>query len=121
MENIKTTNELTELVLADNENHSFKILAELLLLAINDWPKIKENRIENFVIELKEFYSEKITIENLSSKKIDFKMNNNSWRAESGSYIIEMLKEAEIRIIETNFDKIIAKILKYYSKKRASS
>ena len=117
MENIKTTNELAELVFTDNENHSFKILAELLLLAINDWPEIKENKIENFIIELKDFYSEKITIETINSKKIDYKINNNSWRAESGSYIIEMLKEAEIKINKTNFDKIIYEILKYYSKK----
>lgn len=120
MKNIKTTNEPIEQFLADNENHSFKILAELLLNAINDWPEITDNKIENFIIEFKAFYSENITIENINSKKIHFNQVHNSWRAESGSQIIEMLEEAKIRINETNFDIIIAKILKYYSKNNNS-
>ena len=116
MVNIKTINELEELVLADNGNHSLKNLAELLLLAINDWHVISENKIENFITEFKKFYSNEITIENLSSKKINFNKNSNSWRAESGTYIIELLQQAQMKLNETNFDKIITEILKYYSK-----
>src|SRR5690606_40966567 len=96
MVNIETINDLEELVLADNGNHSLKNLAELLLLAINDWPVISENKIENFITEFKKFYANEITIENLSSKKINFK-DRKSTRLNSShvkiSYAVFCLKK----------------------------
>lgn len=117
---IKTSIELSKCVSNDIENHPLKNLTDLFLSAMNDWPTIKDDLINEFIMDLKSFYSEKITIESIRSKKINFDEEFNSWRAESGYHIIELLKESNKSINETDFDLIVDQILNYYSKNNAN-
>jgi hypothetical protein len=75
---ILTFNNLRDAV--DNEPHNTqtKELAELFLTAMYDWPPIKQDRIDEFIIELKMFFGDPVTSDKINAKQIDLSIQNNA-------------------------------------------
>lgn len=108
---VETYDALWYLVENDCEEYGIKEIAELFLEAMNDWPTLNQERIVDFIEEFKAYFGEPITI-----KKIDsFKFNGkNAWHFEAGSLITEMIKLSQKNWNESDFNKIMQRILNYY-------
>lgn len=108
-----THSELYDLVENDTKNSKLKEIAELFLNAMNDWPTYNLEEIDKFILEIKEYFGNPLTLDKISSKKI---LNENAWKHESGSSIAEMIEYSKLYYNETDFDTIINMILSYYKK-----
>lgn len=113
--NIEKYSELLELVESDLTNHKLKKIAELFLEAMRDWPTYNQEMIFDFIAELKNFFGSPLTLNKIDEKVIDYNIEENVWRKESGSSIAEMIEFSKLYYNETDFDKIVVNILNYYS------
>lgn len=104
---------LRDAVRNDTGNHSIKKLAELLIMALNDWPR-ETLKIDATIEEMKAYFGEPMTVERLKSKRFDYSMPYNSWRLEAGASLWQMLELSAKVENETDFDKVVARILDYY-------
>lgn len=111
---ITTYSELYDLVEFDTSKNKLKQIAELFLIAMNDWPTFNQTEIIDFIKELKEYFGSPITLEKIDSKKLN---SIDVWKIESGSSIAEVIQLSKIFFNETDFDKIVSNILKYYDNK----
>ncbi|UFK97754.1 hypothetical protein [Kaistella faecalis] len=113
---ITTFRTLENIVDFENENVEIKQLAELFLTAMNDWDSNNQTNIFEYITKLRKFVGSPITL-----KKIEVKSKtnilNNACKIESTTSIAEMIKNAEQKIQENDFDKIITQILNYYNSK----
>ena len=107
---LKTFDQLSKLVDIDNDDSNLKEITKLFLEAANDWPTPKQNIISEFVNELTHYFGSPLTKEKIS-KKIFYSFDNNAWQHESGSSILLMLELSEKLFNESNFDKILQRIL----------
>lgn len=110
---IETYSELYDLVELDNTNDKLKQIAEFFLVAMNDWPRYNQERIENFIKELKEYFGSPLSLERIDAKKLDF-YDEDVWKHESGSSICEMIELSKLYYDVLDFDIILKKILDYY-------
>ena len=108
-----TYSELYDLVERDTENNKLKEIAELFLNAMTDWPSYNLEEIDTFILELKEYFGNPLTLDKISSKEFQ---NINAWKHESGSSIAELIEYSKLYYNETDFDTIINMILNYYRK-----
>lgn len=106
--------ELKDLVEQDRQEHQLKTIAELFLQAANDWPTFDQTEISDFVNELKKYFGDPLTKENISTKAVSIN-DHNAWRHEAGNSIVEMMSLAERSYRESNLEKIVIKIVDYYS------
>ncbi len=106
-----TYSELYDLVESDTENSKLKEIAELFLTAMNDWPTYNLEEIDTFLLELKEYFGNPLTLDKISSKEFQ---NVNAWKHESGSSIAEMIEYSKLYYNETDFDVILDLILNNY-------
>ena len=109
IENYSTLYSLIEM---DSENSPIKKIGELFLMAMTDWPEGIE-KIDDFTCELKEYFGNPLTSKKIDNKILNTK-NHNSWKHEAGCSISELIKLSEIEYNETDFDKILNKILNKY-------
>lgn len=110
---ILTLDALRNAVRNDTQHHNIKKLAELLVMALNDWPR-DMLEIEDTINEMKAYFGEPMTVERLKSKRFDYSMPYNSWRLEAGASLWQMLELSDKLENESDFDKIVARILDYY-------
>lgn len=106
--------ELQNAVEKDRNNHSINELAKLLLAAMNDWPTANQTSVEEFLIELKVFYGDPITLERLNNKNLDVTRSNDAWKHEAGASIAQIITKSNKLDEEKDFEKIIEKIFNYY-------
>lgn len=113
---ITTFGTLENIIDFENENSEIEQLAKLFLVAMNDWDSNNKTNIFKYITELRKFVGSPITLKKINAKS---KTNilNNAWKIESSASIAEMIKLAELKIQENDFDKIIKKILDYYNSK----
>jgi len=78
---------------------------------MNDWPTQDQNKIADFVHELKEYFGSPLTVEKI--KAIKFK-GQNVWQVEAGSSIAELIDTSTIFCNESNFNNILKSILDFY-------
>lgn len=114
---IATYSELYDLVELDTSENKLKQIAELFLIAMNDWPTFNQTKIVEFIKELKEYFGSPITLEKIDYKKLIINNDIDVWKKESGSSIAEVIELSKIFFKETDFDKIISNILNYYDDK----
>ncbi len=113
--NVQTLDQLFQLVENDSNTHHLRDIALLFISAMTDWPTYNQTSINDFISELKEFYSFDLSIEVIDSKTIDFNIEENVWKNEAGSSISDMIALSILYYGETDFDTIIQNILNYYS------
>ncbi len=116
--NIETIEDLQNAVDGDAINHTIKDLAELFINAMNDWPTFNQTKICDFVMELKDFYGNPLTLEKIDNKKLELSPEHNVWRIEAGSSIAEMIEQSNLFLRENDFDKIIQQLIEYYKGKK---
>jgi len=97
----------------DTRDHPIKKLAELLIKALNDWPRTDLD-IEAKIDDMKAWFGEPLTVAQLKSPPLTFSMQSNSWRLEAGASVIEMIELSTKLENESDFDEILARILNYY-------
>lgn len=78
---------------------------------MNDWPTQDQDKIIDFVSELKEYFGSPLTIERIDARKFN---RQNAWQVEAGSLIAELIYTSTTFCNESNFDKILKNILDFY-------
>lgn len=113
--------ELEEAISKDGEEHNIKKMAKLLINAVNDWPTFNQTRIESFVEELKDYYGYPITPERIHNKKVNLDENQNAYPQEAGESILEKIKISARFENESDFEKIVKRILVHYKNKNSEN
>lgn len=108
---IETYSTLWSLVDLDQTDHKLKEIATLFLNAMNDWPTQDQDKIADFVHELKEYFGSPLTIEKIDARKFN---GQNAWQVEAGSSIAELIDTSTRFCNEGNFDNILKNILDFY-------
>ena len=109
---ITTYSTLWSLVDIDTKDHKLKDIATLFLNAMTDWPTYNQTDIQDFIEELKEYFSTPLTVEKIANKKFD---GQNAWQVEAGSSIAELIDSSIKFCDQSDFDRIIDSILNYYN------
>lgn len=109
---IKNFSTLRNLVDIDRDTHYQKIIATLFLNAVNDWDTPNLTEIDVFIDELKEYFGTPLVIDNIQTKKLE---EQNAWKIEAGSSIIELITFSSKFCNQPDFDEIVAAILGYYN------
>jgi hypothetical protein len=108
---IKTYSTLYSLVDIDQKDHKLKDIAILFLNAMNDWPTQDQDKLSDFVHELKEYFGSPLTIEKIDARKFN---EQNTWQLEAGSSISELINTSTRYCNESDFDNILKNILDFY-------
>jgi hypothetical protein len=111
MKKIEEVSILQNKVQADSSNTPIKVIASLFLEAMNDWPTKDQNKIAEFVEELKEYYGFPLTKEKITAKEFN---GDNAWQIEAGSSIVQLIDVAQNNFGYQDFDNIVNGILKHY-------
>lgn len=111
-----TIDKLIDAVDKDEKSHRTRELAELFISAMNDWPTFNQTDIDAFVKELKDYFGTPLTIEKIDSKRLRFGIEGSAWRHEAGTSIAELIDRSIRFDGESDFDKILERILNYYKK-----
>lgn len=84
--------ELTTWLDTTQDDSEFRMCAELLVRAINDWPTTDLTDIAEFLAALKDEMNKPLTLENLNAylNKLEFKTEGDSWKMESIASLLEM-------------------------------
>jgi hypothetical protein len=108
---ISTYSTLSNLVEIDNIESKMRPLGVLFLAAMCDWPTMNQEKIVDFVAELKSFFGTPITIGGINGRSVS---GGSLWESESGSSIAELIELSSKQYGEADFDKILQNILEYY-------
>ena len=103
--------QLEILVDIDKADHKLKDIAQLFVNAATDWDTFNQTDLSDFVRELNEYFGSPLTKEKIANKTFN---NNEAWRHEAGSSIIEMLDLSERLCNQPDFDIILKDIFSYY-------
>lgn len=76
-----------------------------------DWKRTDPTTISGFIKDIKKYFGTPLTRDKIISKKFD---GDNAWDIETGSSITSLIHLSGEFYNETDFDKIIDNILKYY-------
>jgi predicted acetyltransferase len=109
---ITTYSTLLNLVDIDIKDHKQKDIATLFLNAMKDWDTYNQTEIADFINELKKYFGTPLTIDNITKKKLD---EQNAWKLEAGSSIINLIDISLKFFNQSNFDKIVEDLLSYYN------
>ena len=104
---------LQDLIDIDKKDHKLKVIADLFVSAMTDWPTYNQTDISEFVSELKAYFGTPLTKDKISNKPINTS-NQDVWRHEAGSSIIEMFKLADEFYSEQSFENILQDLFTYY-------
>ena len=113
MTEILTINELRDAIDTDSYNRRIKEFAELLWTAMNDWPTQNQINIRDFIGELYNYYGFPMTIDKINQKVLDVSDDISVWKHESGSSIAEIIDISTRFENESDFEKILNRILNY--------
>ena len=108
---IETYSTLWNLVEIDKADHKTKDIAVLFLNAMNDWITPNQNKITDFVKEVKEYFGSPLTIQKIDARKFT---GQNAWQLETGNSIVKMIDISEKFCNESDFDNIVNKFLDFY-------
>jgi len=108
---ILTYSTLWSLVNLDTKDHKQKDIAQLFLNAMLDWKRTNPTTISDFIKDLKKYFGTPLTKDKIIDKHYD---GNNAWDIEAGSSITELIDLSGEFYNETDFDKIVDNMLKYY-------
>lgn len=89
---IITLDELTDKIALENTDSKFRVCAEFLLSALNDWPTIGLEEPKDLLAELTNEVSRPLTYENLYSYSNGLKItvSGNAWKKEALTSLLEM-------------------------------
>ena len=111
--NIENIQQLIDLVDNDPNDNPLKKIGLLFADAMNDWPTQNQTNISEFVQELQNYFGTPIT-KDVILNKVTSLSNEDAWRKESASSLLELLDLAETQYQEKNIEQLIEVVIKHY-------
>jgi hypothetical protein len=108
---ILTSATLENFVDHDESDHINKDLAYLFLGAMNDWPTTGLTNIQEFILEVENYFGNPLTIDKISKKEFN---GENAWQVETGSSLIELIETSTKFCNQSDFRSIVGAIVTYY-------
>lgn len=100
----------------DKTDHPIKVLAELFLSALRDWPSNERLSITDSIIAFKAYFGEPLTVKN-TAHYTGRDMKDWTWKGESGMALSAMITYASEHYGVTDFDAIVELLLSHYEAK----
>jgi len=94
--------------------HSINELANLLVNAMNDWPTKDLTKLSDFLDEVRQTFGTSMTIEQIQKTNLDFGISGNSWKSESASSIIDLIKLSQSIGLGNDLEVISKTITRFY-------
>jgi hypothetical protein len=113
--NINTFRALLDLVGLDKTDHELKVIGELFLSAMRDWPSEEQLSITEYIVEFKLNFGDPLTEENTARY-----LGTGpywSWKGEAGVALSRMMEHATKHFHLSNFDEIVERLLDHYAEK----
>jgi hypothetical protein len=82
--------ELFNAIENDSTENKFKTSAEFLMSAVTDWPTLNLQEPKDLIAELKHEIKEKLTFDNIESYLKNLNPNNDAWKMEAVTALLEM-------------------------------
>lgn len=111
--NIENIQQLFDLINNDPNDHPLKNMGLLFAAAMNDWPTQNQTNINEFVQELQNYFGTPLTKESILAKTTGLS-DEDAWRKESASSLLELFDVAETQYQEKNLEQLIGAIIKHY-------
>ncbi|MDF2517451.1 MAG: cell division protein FtsK/SpoIIIE [Sphingobacterium sp.] len=111
--NIVDLKQLIDLVNNDPNDHLLKKMGLLFLNAMNDWPTQDQTNIGEFVKDLRNYFGTPLIKEVILAKTTGLS-DEDAWRKESASSLLELLDLAETQYQEKNLEQLIEVMIKHY-------
>ncbi len=112
-------NELFNAIENDSTENKFKLLAELLMSAVNDWPTFNLKEPKDLITELRREIKEKLTFDNLERYLKKLKLHNDAWKMEAVTALLEMFEiDLELKNNKSiDLEMIVVKLTQHYRQK----
>ena len=107
---IISSDDLYDQIEQDTSNSKYKIAAELLLEAINDWPTSGRSEPKEFLSDLIAEIGLPLSFERLEKYLKNLNPNTSGWKMESTTSLLELFKYDKTKTLDT----IINEISDYY-------
>jgi hypothetical protein len=88
--NFISFDELFNAIENDSTENNFKTSAAFLISAVTDWPKLNLQEPKDLIAELKLEIKEKLNFDNLKSYLEQLNPNNDAWKMEAVTALLEM-------------------------------
>lgn len=111
--NIKNIQQLIDLVNNDPNDHPLKKMGLLFAAAMNDWPTQDQTNLNEFLQELCNYFGTPLTKATILAKTTGLS-DEDAWRKESASSLLELFDVAETQYQEKNLEQLIGAIVKHY-------
>ncbi|WP_373550193.1 hypothetical protein [Haliscomenobacter sp.] len=112
--NISTYRSLLHLIDLDKTDHELKVIGELFLSAMRDWPSDSRLSIPESIAVFKRNFGDPLTVENTAryiGRGPDW-----TWKGEAGVSLSQMMEHALKHLGLTDFDAIIELLLNHYAR-----
>ena len=112
--NISTYRSLLHLIDLDKTDHELKVIGELFLSAMRDWPSDSHLSIPESIAVFKRNFGDPLTVENTAhyhGRGPDW-----TWKGEAGVSLSQMMEHALKHFGLTDFDAIIKLLLSHYAR-----
>jgi hypothetical protein len=112
--NISTYRSLLHLIDLDKTDHELKVIGELFLSAMRDWPSNSRLSISESIAVFKRNFGDPLTVENTAryiGRGPDW-----TWKGEAGVSLSQMMEHALKHFNLTDFDAIIELLLSHYAR-----
>lgn len=116
--NFISYDELFNAIENDSTENKFKTSAELLMSAVTDWPTLNLQEPKDLIAELKSEIKEKLTFSNLESYLKNLKPNNDAWKMQAVTALLEMFDFDRIHNYKSiDLEIIVDKLTQHYRQK----
>ncbi len=117
--NFISFDELFNAIENDSTENNFKTSAAFLISAVTDWPKLNLQEPKDLIAELKLEIKEKLNFDNLKSYLEQLNPNNDAWKMEAVTALLEMFDfdRKGINDKSISLETIVDKLTQHYRHK----
>ena len=117
--NFISFDELFNAIENDSTENNFKTSAAFLISAVTDWPKLNLQEPKDLIAELNLEIKEKLNFDNLKSYVEQLNPNNDAWKMEAVTALLEMfdIDRKGINDKSISLETIVDKLTQHYRHK----
>ena len=117
--NFISFDELFNAIENDSTENNFKTSAAFLISAVTDWPKLNLQEPKDLIAELNLEIKEKLNFDNLKSYVEQLNPNNDAWKMEAVTALLEMFDfdRKGINDKSVSLETIVDKLTQHYRHK----